>query len=199
MAINTNKEKVQKTKVVTKGLVRFLFVKVFEPSSMEDGGEKKYSAQILISKKNKLLVEQINAGFEAAKEEGRTTKWGGKIPPNFKGGLRDGDKEKPDDPTYKGMWFINANNKNKPGLIDENHDAILDPVDFYSGCWGIVSINFFPYKAPNNTANGVGCSLQNIMKVDVANRGLDQSRLAGGASAEEDFKQFDSDELEFIS
>lgn len=178
-------------------LARFSYAKVFIPESIEDGGPKIYSTAVLIDKNDTKTVELINAAVEAAKEAGKSKKWGGKIPANLKLPLRDGDKERPDDPVYAGMWFINANmpgEKEMPdgskkivpgpdvvGLFkDENGKYIgLDENSFYSGCYGRVTVNFFPFSAAGN--KGVGAGLGNIQKIK------DGERLAGGASASEDF------------
>lgn len=193
------------TKIITKSKVRFFYTNVFEARAMkgQPNSEPKYSVQILIPKSDTALVAQFNAGIEAAKEEGKLKKWAGKIPfMDYKvSGLRDGDKEYPLDPNYAGMYFISAKNKNKPGILSETTDAfgkrlpITDPVDFYSGCWGYVSLNVFPY---NNQSNGIAFSLQNILKATKGPDGKDAERVAGGASAEEDFKDFASGEDDFM-
>lgn len=193
----------QITKVKTKNKVRFSFCNVFTPKAMpgEDPETAKYSVQILIPKSDTVVVEQFNKAIEAAKQLGVTSKWGGKLPGGLKAGLRDGDAEFPNDPNYKNMWFINANNKQRPGIVSEMRDefgkrlVIGDPVDFYSGCWGWVSVNFFPFK---NKSNGVACSLNNIMKAESAPLGQISGRLGGGASADEDFDEFATGDDDFM-
>lgn len=178
------------TNVVTKTLVRFSYANVFTPRAAEEGAKLKYSVCILIPKKDKALVKQFTDAIEAAKELGRVEKWKGKLPVPLKAGLRDGDTERPDDPTYKGHWFINATSEKKPSVVDKDLNAILDPVDFYSGCYGRISVNMYPYDTKGN--KGVACGLRNIQKVE------DGERLSGGATAEEDFKDFagsDDDDL----
>ena len=61
------------------------------------------------------------------------------------------------------------------GVVSE----ALDGEDFYSGCYGAVTLNFFPYENSGN--KGVGAGLNNVIKT------RDGERLAGGRSAEEDF------------
>lgn len=194
----------QLTKVLTKNKVRFSFCNVFTPKAMpgEDPSTAKYSVQILIPKDDTVLVDQFTKAIEAAKQLGIATKWGGKMPTGiFKAGLRDGDAEFPNDPNYKNMWFINANNSQKPGIVSELRDMdnkrtpITDPVDFYSGCWGWASLNCFPFK---NKSNGVAFSLQNIMKAESAPLGKSNGRLGGGASADEDFDSFGGGDDDFM-
>ncbi|MBR5878844.1 MAG: DUF2815 family protein, partial [Akkermansia sp.] len=63
----------------------------------------------------------------------------------------------------------------------------LDSEDFYSGCWGAASVNFFPYDSNGN--KGVGVGLNNVIKT------RDDERLSGGSSAEADFGDM-GDELD---
>lgn len=167
------------------GEVRFCFANVFTPKENDDG-KKKYSVQILIPKGDVKGIEAINACIEAAKQNGASSKWGGKIPPASKLHLplRDGDEEFPDDETYKGMWFMNASSPedHAPGVrvLENGHiSEALDADDFYSGCYGAVTVGFFPYSASGNT--GVAAGLNNVIKT------RDGQKMSGGRSAEEDF------------
>jgi len=182
------------TKVVFKQLVRFSYANVFEPRASEEGGKLKYSVSILIPKSNTADLAAVRKAIAAATEEGKTSKFGGKIPQvNFKNPLRDGDLEKEGDPTYEGCYFINATSVNKPGLVDANLNPILDKADFYSGCWGRAAVNFFPFN--NNGNKGIACGLNNIQKVK------DGEPLGGSASRPEtDFAEFaTADENDFLN
>ena len=98
--------------------------------------------------------------------------------------LRDGDDEREDDEAYAGAMFVNANSSNKPGLVDADLNPILDKSEFYSGCYGRASINFYAYDS--NGSKGIACGLNNLQKFE------DGERLAGGGStAEEDFGSLD--------
>ena len=78
------------------------------------------------------------------------------------------------------MYFLNANGTQKPGIVDENLNEILDPEEVYSGCWGRASISFYAFNTNGN--KGVGVGLNNIQKLK------DGDRLgAVRASAESDF------------
>lgn len=166
------------TKVVT-GKVRFSYAHVFEAVTIGEGTDKKYSVAILIPKKDKATLAKINAAVEAAKEEGKG-KWGGKIPKVLKTPLRDGDAEKEDDDNYAGMMFLNASSKRRPEVVDQDLNEILDKEEFYSGCWGRASINFYAFDVNGN--RGIAAGLNNIQKLE------DDEKLGGGASsASEDF------------
>lgn len=171
------------TKVIT-GKVRFSYCHVWEPEAMDENQEKKYSVQLLISKKDKKTVEAIKAAIEAAKEAGKS-KFGGKVPANLKTPLRDGDEERPDEGAYEGMYFINAKSTNKPGVIDRDKNEIMDRDEFYSGCYGRASINFYAFTGAQK---GIACALNNLQKLE------DGERLDGRTSAEEDFAD-DYDDL----
>lgn len=167
------------TKVIT-GKVRFSYANVFEPTAMQDGQTPKYNVSIIISKSNTKTVEAIKKAIEAAKEAGKSkiADKNGKIPANLKTPLRDGDEERPDDPAYENCYFINANSERKPGIVDRDLNPIMSRDDFYSGCYGRASINFYAF---NVNSKGIACGLNNLQKLE------DGERLAGGSSAEEDF------------
>lgn len=167
------------TKVIT-GKVRFSYVNVFEPTAMQDGQTPKYNVSIIISKSDTKTVEAIKKAIEAAKEAGKSkiADKNGKIPVNLKTPLRDGDEERPDDPTYENSYFINANSERKPGIVDRDLNPIMSRDDFYSGCYGRASINFYAFSV---NSKGIACGLNNLQKLE------DGERLAGGSSAEEDF------------
>lgn len=166
-----------KTKVIT-GKVRFSYAHVFEPSAAMEGQEKKYSVSLVIPKSDKKTIGKIKEAIEAALLEG-AAKFGGKIPKVYKNPLRDGDDERPDDEAYENSMFINANSPRKPGIVDENLDAIIDKDDFYSGCYGRASVNFYAFNVSGN--KGIACGLNNLQKLE------DGERLSGGSSAEDDF------------
>lgn len=176
------------TKVVTQTDVRFSYPNVFEPKAANDGDTPKYSLSCLIPKTDTKTIAEIEAAIEQAKEDGKSTKFGGKIPVNLKTPLRDGDIDRPDDPAYQGMVFFNANSSNQPGVVDINRKPILDKNEFYAGCWGRVSVVFYPY-ATDKGAKGVAAGLQNVMKTK------DDTKLGGGSSAIEDFGAPDNDGL----
>lgn len=167
------------TKVVT-GLVRFCYCNVFEPTSIGEGGVKKYNVSILIDKTDKVTIDKINTAIQEAITAGadKVTK-GGKVIPNIKMPLRDGDVEKEDDATYAGKFFLNANSLRKPQVVDAELNEIMSRDEFYSGCYGRASVNFYAFNAEGN--RGIACGLGNLQKLE------DGENLAGGSSAADDF------------
>lgn len=172
------------TKVVT-GKARLMFVNVFQPRASEEGKEPEYSLCLLIPKSDTETVNKVKAAIEVAKQGG-VGLWGGKVPAGLKVPLRDGDTER-DAPEYKGHWFINARSKQKPGVVDAQVNPILDQGEIYSGVYGRVSLNFYPYNQAGN--KGVGAGLQNVQKV------ADGEPLSGRSRAEDDFTAVDEDFL----
>jgi len=164
------------TKVIT-GMVRLSYAHLHEPHAIE-GNEPKYSVSLIIPKSDKETLKAIQEAIAEAKENGKGL-WGGKIPANLKNPLRDGDEERPDDDVCADAFFINANSKRKPELVDIKGNKNLSTDEVYSGCYARVSINFFGYAAAGN--KGVGCGLGNVQKLE------DGERLGGGASAESEF------------
>ncbi len=176
--------KLSDTRVVT-GNVRLSYAHLFEAYSAHEGQEKKYSVSLLIPKSDKMTVKLINEAVEKAIQNGISSKWGGKRPKNLKLPLRDGDTERDDD-IYQNHYFINANNKRQPGIIDKYKNKIVDPDEVYSGCYALASITLYPYNANGNV--GIGCSIDNIMKVE------DGEPLGNVHTAESDFADVDSDD-----
>lgn len=170
----------QSTKVVT-GKVRFCYVNAFEARAMNEGEEPKYSVCILIDKSDKATLDKINAAIEAAKVVGKAKLAGktGKVPANVKTTLRDGDIDRPDDEAFAGKMFVNANSSRRPQVVDANLNPIIDPEEFYSGCYGRVSMTFYAYDFNGN--KGIACGLNNLQKLE------DGEKLSGGSTAEEDF------------
>ncbi len=191
------------TRIVTKSPVQVSFVNLFEAKKkkikqnnvMTEIGEPVFTVELRIPKTDAVLVEQIKTALDAAKEEARIARWGGKIPyiEARVSGLRDGDVEKADKPEYAGMYFISCSSKTRPSLLNYECDAfgkrlpITDPVDLYSGCWAYVSVSFYGY---NNVGQGISTTIHNLLKFKGAPKGYSDAKLSGGASAEEDFKDF---------
>jgi len=178
------KEKQIDTKVVT-GKVRFSYVHVFEPYAYNTKAVPKYSVCLLIPKSDKDTLRKIKAAVDAAKELGKSGKWGGKIPANLKTPLRDGDVERPDQEEYAGMYFLNARSDRAPGVVDEKLNPILDTTEVYSGCYGRASVNFYPSNTNGNLCVAVG--LNNLQKLE------DGDYLGGRTRPEDDFEAYGTD------
>ena len=169
---------VRKTKVITGKNTRLSYFHGWEPTSI-NGGPERYSVSVLIPKDDKETVKAINDAVDAAIEEG-IAKFGGKKPNKaaIKLPLRDGDTEREDE-AYAGHWFINANSKTAPQIVDKVVKPILDRDEVYSGCYARVSLNFYAFNSNGN--KGIACGLGNIQKI------RDGEPLGGRSSATDDF------------
>ncbi len=170
------------TKVITGPKTRWSYVNVWEPKSI-NGSNPKYSISLIIKKDDAETINKVKAAIQAAYEEGaaKLKGTGKSVPPlaAIKTPVRDGDVERPDDPDYQGCYFINANNKTAPGVVDMNCQPIIDRGEVYSGCYGRASISFYAFNANGN--KGIACSLNNLQKVE------DGEPLGGHVSAASDF------------
>ena len=177
------------TKVVT-GVVRLSYANVWEPASI-NGSNPKYSVSLIIPKTDTKTIDAINAAVDAAIKDG-AAKFGGKIPNKaaLKLPLRDGDLER-DDEAYKGAYFVNANSREKPGVVDRRRIPITDPLMVYSGCYVRASISFYPFNTNGN--RGIACGLQNIQLW------CDGEPLNGRVRAEDEFDALDDvDDEDFL-
>ncbi len=170
-----------KNETLTKIVIpcRISFANIWEAKSI-NGSDPKYSVSCVIPKSDKKTLAKIQKAVEAAKEEAKGKKWGGKIPPNLKLPLRDGDIERPDDENYANCMFLNANSTDKPGIVDRQVTPILDPMQVYSGCYCNVSLSVYGFSSNGN--RGVACGLGNIQWLK------DGERLSGKADAASDFE-----------
>lgn len=176
------------TKVIT-GKCRASFVHIFEPQSI-NGSEPKFSCSLIIPKSDTETIGKIREAIEEAKQNG-VSKWGGKIPPNLKLPLRDGDIDRPDDPAYADSYFINASSLEKPGIVDRKRVPITDPLAVYSGCYIRASINFYPFNT--NGSRGVAAGLANIQFW------ADGEPLNGRVRAEDEFDTLDEEDDDFLN
>ena len=178
------------TRAILGPQTRWSFVNAFEPKSI-NGSSPKYSVQFLIPKTDKTTVDKVKAAIEAAYHEGEAKlKGNGKFVPaleDIKTPLRDGDRERKGDPTYAGMYFLNANSTSAPGIVDLERQPIIDRREIYSGCYGRASVNFYAFSANGN--RGIAAGLNNLQKV------RDGEPLGGKPRAEDDFATADDDDF----
>lgn len=179
-------EMIGTTKVVT-GKVRFSFVNVFEARAFGEGQTPKYSVMLLIPKSDVATIARIKAAIDAAAQKAISTKFGGRLPAVLKTTLKDADKDMDQDGEIfadkwdytAGHYIINVSSKNPPQIVDANCQPIINPTEFYSGCYGRASINFFAY---NNQGNkGISAGLNNLQKLE------DGESLGSFTTAEQDF------------
>jgi hypothetical protein len=180
---------------VVTGKVRISYANVFNPKSI-NGGDEKYSGSFLVRKDDEVTLEKINSAVEVAIADGIATKWNGKRPGNLKLPLRDGDKERADDPAYVGHYFFNASSKNAPQIVSTTRDAdgkpekLTDTTKLFSGCYVRAGVDFYPFNANGN--RGVAVGLQTVQLLETG------APLGASASATDDFADDYEDDGEIL-
>lgn len=164
---------------VTTGEARFSFVHVFKPYAFQQGQEEKYSVTVLVPKTDTDTMARINAAIEAAKQRGVSDKWNGQCPPILPTPVHDGDGVRPSDgmpfgDECKGHWVFTASAKADypPEVVDASGNPIINQSEVYSGMYGRVNVNFFPYAFGGK--KGIGCGLGPVQKL------RDGEALGGG-------------------
>lgn len=162
MATTDNKKKIdkEKSRILTPKF-RVSFPHVFKAQGMK-GATPKFSVTMLFPKNSDLSL--VKGALVAAK----TAKFGSKEnwPDGLESPVVDGDNPKyKDREGYAGHWVIKAstNEDQRPGVVDENVQAITDPSKFYPGCYARASI--FAYVWEFGGKQGVGFILDHVQKV----------------------------------
>lgn len=167
--------------------VRFSYCNLFQPklSFNNPNGEPKYSTTVLIPKSNTQAKAAIDQAIAATIEAGVTSKWGGVRPPQPAICVHDGDGPRPSDGSpfgeeCRGYWVFTASSKQPPFVVDAQVQNIIDPTQVYSGMWGNVNVNFFPYSIAGK--KGIGCGLNGVQKT------RDDEPLSSHVTAQEAFQ-----------
>ena len=152
--------------------------------------EPKHSIQMIFDKKNtKALKPLVQAAANAcARKWGAIGNW-----PKMKNNLFKlaVEEEEATEKHYKDTIVITARSaKDKPpGIVGPNAKPYMDGEEhFYSGCEGRATIVAYAYDHAQN--KGVAFGLNNLMFV------RDNERLDGQSSAEDDFGEYATDEVE---
>lgn len=160
---------------------RASYPQVFRAKLNDLNGKQEYSIVALFKKGEDLSV--LTAQIAAAAAE----KWGAdksKWPKGLRNPLRDqAEKEKDGklpDGYEAGAFFISLKSQQRPGLVDENRQAIIDESDFYAGCFARAQVRAFAYDQKGN--KGVSFGLQNLQKMG------EGDPLSGRQKAEDAFE-----------
>jgi len=174
---------VAQTKNVKIHPVRFSYVHVWEKSETL-AGDMKYSVSVIIPKDHPELPK-----IKAAIKQAAVNKFGEdrkKWPKKLWNPLQDGDKTR-EEPAYENCYYLSPKTDGVVGVVGPDAKPILDQDEFYSGCYGVVSVSFFGFNKAGK--RGVGVGLNNVMKLK------EGERLDGVVSAEEDFADYKTDEI----
>ncbi len=163
------------THVVT-GKVRLSYEHLMKPyanTNTDPSAEPKYSVTVLIPKTDTATKARIDTGIKAALQNGvKNRKFKDGVPvdklptPIYDGDGYRADGYTPFGPECKGMWVMTAScgQDRKPQIVDGRGNPVIDPTEIYSGIWGRVSVDFYPYSVPQRA--GVGCGLCNVQKLE---------------------------------
>lgn len=161
---------------------RVSFPNVFEARAVVAGQKPKYSLTMLFNMseidkdpvQKKLWEEMVQAAKVTAAE-----KWPKALPANMQSPFRKGEEKEQYSGYGPGIIFVTASTTTRPGLVDAQMVKIIQPEDFYAGCYARATVN--PYAWSYLGKNGVSFGLQNIQKL------ADGDAFSGRADAESDF------------
>ena len=157
----------RETEVITTE-VRFNFPSLFVPRSI-NGSDPKFSVTCLLPKTDVAGKSALDAAIAAAIKQGSEKKWSGIVPPIVPTPIHDGDGVKQDGTAYgpecKGHWVFTAScsGSHPPEVVSAQGQRITDQSEIYSGCYGRVLINAFPYMSTGK--KGVGFGLGPVQKL----------------------------------
>lgn len=177
---------------------RVSFPTVFQAKSAFENQKPKYGLTMLFNvadiqgdPKQKALWDAMKGAVKTCALE----KWGSedKVPSNFRNPFRKGE-EKDYDGYDEGTIFVTANrpeSQGKPAVVDQSVTPILDPGEFYAGCYAQATVSVFSYSKMGN--NGVSFGLNNVQKV------RDGDPFSGRTNAVDDFSALSGDDVESVS
>lgn len=165
---------------------RVSYPNVFKPKRNELSGKDEYSIVALFPKGADL------SDLQKAAREAIEAKWGpdkAKWPKKLRNPFRDqSERAKEDEVTGRkvlpqgyeeGAFYLNLKSSQRPGVVDQNVQDIIDESQFYAGCWARATVSCYAYDQAGN--RGVSFGLGNIQKV------AEGDPLGGRSRAQDDF------------
>lgn len=163
MATPKNKQKANKdlSRVLTPEF-RVSYPHVFKAQAIKPTDKPKFSVTMLFPKTADLSA--LKEAMRQAKiaEFGSKENW----PDDLESPVVDGDNPKhADKEGYKGHWVIKAstNEDQRPGVVDENVEPIVDQSKFYPGCYARAYIYAYVWEYMGK--QGVGFILDHVQKL----------------------------------
>ena len=193
----TEKQKADKEKcrIITPEF-RVSYPHVFKAQAPSPKDAKKFSVTMLFPKTADLST------IKEAMKQAKLLKYGSKEnwPEDLISPVNNGDDPKFEGKEgYKGHWAIKASTSedNRPGVVDEDGEPILDASKFYPGCYARACV--FAYCWEYMGKEGVGFILDHVQKLN------DGDSFGGKKSAEQVFGPVrkkskpaeDEDEMDF--
>jgi len=166
---------------------RLSFPSLWTPTAFDSNAQKKYSATLILDKKDDAAViatlkQLVNA---LAKEKFS------KLPKKFFWALQDGDEK--DRAEYEGKIIVKATNKKRFPIIDKDLTALVEEDGRpYGGCYVNAKVRFYAWS--NGTSfSGVLCSLEAVQFAK------DGESFGGGGDALDGFHAIESESAEDVA
>ena len=160
---------------------RVSYPNVFKARKNDLSGKDEFSVVALFPKGADL------SGLKKAAEQVLVDKFGAdksKWPKGMRNPFRDQAEREKEGKLPEGLEagaiFINLKSMQRPGVVDQNVQDIIEERQFYAGCWAIASVRPYFYDQKGN--KGVAFGLGNIQKV------AEGDPLGGRTRATDDFK-----------
>lgn len=146
---------------VTTPQFRVSFPNVFKPRRNDLNGKDEFSLMALFEPGTDLTELKAAASAACAKKWGADqTKW----PANLKSPFRDQAEKAKDGKLPDGMKaggiFMTFKSSNRPSVVDQNRQEILEPSKFYAGCYARASVGAYAYDQKGN--RGVSFGLNHV-------------------------------------
>lgn len=157
---------------------RMSFPHLLKARTIDKNSEPKFSV-VMLFPEDADLKEMKKVAKQAAKEKFSKATKGVEMP--FK------DQGEKDLEGYEpGCICVTASTEQKPGIVDEDVNDVIDPGEIYPGRWAKATVNAFAWTFGKK--KGVSFGLRNIQLLD------HDDNLAGGASAASDFGDDEEDD-----
>lgn len=177
--MENEKAETKKPNIVTPTF-RVSFPNVFKPKKNDLNGKDEYSIVALFPKGTDLKTLEAEAKRAVVKKWGPdSSKW----PKPLKSPFRKHEEREKEGVLPAGLEeggiFINLKSMQKPGVVDQNVQPIIEEGEFYAGCFAKASVRAYAYDQKGN--RGVAFGLGNIQKVK------DGDPLGGRTRPQDDF------------
>jgi hypothetical protein len=135
---------------------RLSFPSLFKPSAFDAGAQPKYSATLILDKKEDAAAIATLRQLVSALA---TEQWN-KLPKKVFYSLQDGDTL--DRAEYEGKYIIKATNRKRVPIIDKDLTALVEEDERpYAGCYVNAKIRFYAWSN-GASFSGVLCSLEAV-------------------------------------
>jgi len=165
---------------------RLSFPSLWRPSSYDSNAQQKYSATLILDKKEDAdVIASLRQLVSALAKE----KWP-QLPKKMYWSLQDGDTT--DRAEYEGKYIVKANNRKRVPVIDKDLTALVEEDERpYAGCYVNAKVRFYAWS--NSSFSGVLCSLE---AVQFAKPG---ESFGAGGNALDGFSAIDSETAEDVA